>query len=143
MSSVAIRRALYGKMAGDSTLTNMLWTPSSGKAIYYQLAPQDAQTPLVIFSQSSGLPTYSFGQGGAPFEEELWLIKGLDVNSTADVVDDIASRLDALLTDGTLNISGRSQMYLRRDSQVSYSETDGGQEFKHSGHLFRLYHQPS
>ena len=60
-----IRQALYGKMAGDSTLTAMLGTASAGYAqsIYYQQAPSDAQFPYVVFFQSSGTPNYTFKVG--------------------------------------------------------------------------------
>jgi hypothetical protein len=137
--SVAIRRALYGKLSGDSTLTNQLGSPPTGytKSIYYQLAPQEALFPYVIFQKQTGTPTYAFVAAPA-FDTELWLIKGVDRNSTADPVDAIASRLDALLTDGVLTISGATQMYLRRQSDIDYSETHEGAEYKHSGSLFRL-----
>ena len=54
-------------------------------------------------------------------------------------MDGIASRLNALLTDGALSISGKTQLYLRRESDLpSYSETVDGQRYIHAGALFRL-----
>lgn len=139
--SVATRRALYGKMAGDSTLTTMLGTPPSGyaKGIYYQQAPQGAAFPYVIFSKSTGTPRYALGNRA--FDNDVWLIKGVDRRDTADTVDNIASRLDALLTDGSLSISGATQLYLRRESDVDYSETVDGVVYRHSGAYFRFIYQ--
>ena len=140
--SLVIRRALYGKMAGDSALTSQLGSAASGYSqnVYYQQAPAGASYPLVIFSKQSGTPTYAMT---ASFDEEVWLIKGVDRNTSPDAVEAIASRLDALLTDGSLSISGRTQMYLRRESDVDYVETDEGQTYRHSGSLYRLVSQPT
>lgn len=142
--SVATRRAIYGKLAGDSTLTSLLGAPATGfsQNVYYQQAPAGATYPLVIFSKQSGTPTYTSKTGTAAFDDEVWLVKGIDRSGTADTADAIASRLDALLTDGTLSISGRSQMYLRRESDMDYAETAEGQVYRHAGSLYRLVHQP-
>ena len=76
--SVAVRRALFGKMAGDTTLTNLLATPPTGvsKSIYHEQAPEGANFPFVIFSKSSGTPRYSLAS--LAMDNELWLIKGVD-----------------------------------------------------------------
>jgi hypothetical protein len=134
----AIRRSLYGKMAGDTTLVAFLATPPAGysKSIYYQLAPETATLPFVVFSQQSGTPVYSFAERA--YDNDLWLVKAVDRSGSADVADDIHARLDALLTDGVLSISGRDQLYLRRESDLEYSETVGGDRYVHAGSLFRV-----
>lgn len=137
--SVAVRRALYGKLAGDGTLTGLLGTPPSGfsQSIYYQLAPQNAGHPFVIFQQQSGTPSYALGERA--YDNEIWLVKGVDKSTDADVVDAVASRLDALLTDGTISISGNTQLYLRRQSDLpAYAEVVDGARYLHAGALFRL-----
>ena len=139
--SVAVRRAIYGKLAGDTTLNNALATPPTGysKSIYYQQAPKGAQYPYVVFSKQAGTPRYTLG--ARAFDNDVWLVKGVDGSSSADVVETVSSRLDALLTDGTLSISGRDQLYLRRESDVVYSETVDGVLIRHAGSLFRLMYQ--
>jgi hypothetical protein len=138
--SLATRRALYGKMAGDTTLNNLLGTPATGysKSIYYQVAPAGAQYPLVVFNKQAGTPTYTFETGHAAIDTEVWTVKGVDRSDTADKADAIADRLDALLTDGVLTISGAAQMYLRRQSDFDYPEDDDGTIYRHSGCNFRL-----
>jgi hypothetical protein len=138
--STAIRRALFGKMSGDTTLNNLLHAPPAGytKSIFYQEAPNKAGLPYVIFNQQSGTPAYGFASTTV-MDNEIWLIKGVDRNESADTADSIAERLDALLTDGVLSISGKTQLYLRRESDLpSYSETVDGVRYIHSGALFRL-----
>lgn len=139
--SVAVRRALYGKLAGDTTLNALLGAPPSGfsKSLYYQQAPQGAGFPFVTFQKQAGTPRYAIGERA--YDNELWLIKGVDKNIDADPVDTIASRLDALLTDGTISISSRIQLYLRRESDVDYPELQDGVRYLHSGALFRLMYQ--
>lgn len=137
--SVAVRRAIYGKLAGDSTLTSLLHSPPAGKSqsIYHQVAPEGAEPPYVIFQKQSSNPSYSLA--ARDFDDELWLIKGVDHSSDEDTVDAISSRLDALLTDGTLSISGKTLRYLRRDSDVEYSEVpSGGERWIHAGSIYRL-----
>jgi hypothetical protein len=59
--STASRRALYGKLSGDTTLNNLLGTPASGysKSIYHQQAPANAQFPFVVFQKSGSRPKRS------------------------------------------------------------------------------------
>lgn len=137
--STPVRRALYGKLAGDSTLNNMLAAPPTGytKSIYHQLAPAGADFPYLIFSKSSGVPTEAFGDPDA-FDTDVWLVKAVDEARSADDAEAIADRVKALLNDATLSISGATLTYLRRQSDVEYSETDHGTESKHVGANYRL-----
>jgi hypothetical protein len=143
--SVATRRALYGKMAGDATLTGLLGTPKSGysQAIYYERAPSGAAFPYIVFSKQAGTPRYAMS--ARAYDDDVWQIKAVGkddgVDLSADKVDNIASRLDALLTDGTISISGRTQLYLRRESDIDYAETADGVNYRHAGSLFRLLYE--
>lgn len=135
----AIRRALYGGMSGDTTLTNLLGVAAAGytRAIYQDPAPQDAHFPLVLFSKSSGVPTETFGDPTA-FENDVWLVKAVDRNTTADTAEAIAYRIRTLLNDAALSISGGTLLYLRRESDVDYAELASGDVYRHCGSLFRL-----
>lgn len=138
--SVAVRRALYGKLSGDTTLSGMLAAPPTGvtKSIYHQVAPSGAEPPYVVFFKSSGTPRY--GIGARAYDDELWTVKGV-AHENPDAADDISSRLDVLLTDGTISISGRTQLILRRESDVEYGEVIDGERYQHAGALFRLAYQ--
>ena len=128
-----------GKLAGDTTLTNLLGTPATGysKAIYHQQAPASAQFPLIIFSKSSGVPTEAFGTPSA-LETDVWLVKAVDKDTSADDAEAIAARVKALLNDATLSISGSTLLYLRRQGDVEYSEVEEGVTYAHCGALYRL-----
>jgi hypothetical protein len=142
--STAVRRALYGRLASDTTLVGMLAPPPTGyaKAIYHEQAPQNAQFPLVIFSRSSGVPTDTFGEPGA-LDTDVWLVKAIDDEHSSDNAEAIASRVQQLLNDATLSISGANHLYLRRESDVEYAEVAQGVEYRHHGSLYRLVIEPS
>lgn len=128
-----------GKLAGDTTLTGMLAVaaPNYSQAIYHFEAPQEATFPFVIFSKSSGVPTETMGKPSA-FETDMWLIKAVDRSSSADKVEAVAARIAFLLNDAALSISGANLMYLRRQSDVDYSELADGVSYRHCGSLYRL-----
>jgi uncharacterized protein DUF3168 len=143
--SLAVRRGLYGKLAGDTTLNNLLASAPSGysKSIFYEQAPATATFPYVLFSKSAGTPTYAFGGSKAALDEDVWLVKGIDRNTTADIADAIADRLNSLLTDAALSISGANHKYLRRMSDVTYPEVTDGVQYRHAGALYRLITEPT
>lgn len=137
--STPVRRGIYGKLAGDTTLNNLLGTPATGysKSIYHDQAPQGAAFPFVIFSKSTGVPTEAFGDPDA-FDTDVWLVKGVDKASSADTAEAIQARIQVLLNDASLSISGSTLLYLRRQSDVQYPETVDGVQYKHAGGLYRL-----
>jgi len=140
--STPVRRSLYGKLAGDTTLTAMLATPPTGfsQSIYYQQAPENAAYPFIILSKQVATPTDAFKTPGA-FDTDVWLVKAIDRNQTADLAEQIQARIVVLLNDATLSISGRTLMGLRRQSDTDYSEVQDGERYIHAGSLFRLVHE--
>lgn len=137
--STAIRRAVYGALAGDVTLNALLGTPATGfsKAIYHREAPAGATPPFVIINKQAGTPTEAFGVPSA-LETDVWLVKAVDRSPSADAAEAVQSRIQTLLNDATLSISGRALHYLRRQSDVEYGETIDGVRYQHAGSLFRL-----
>lgn len=137
--STAVRRALYGRLAGDTTLNNALATPPTGyaKSIFYQQAPANAAYPFVVFTKQSGVPSEAFADPSA-LETDVWLVKAVDQGTSADDAETIQARVTALLNDSTLSISGATLLYLRRQSDVEYSEISDGVAYMHAGSLFRV-----
>ena len=141
MSATAVRRAIYGSLTSNGSLIAQLGPAASGyaQAIYHDDAPQDAQYPFVIFSKSSGVPTEAFSANGASaLENDIWMIKAVDRNSTADQAEAIADLVKTQLNDRTLSISGGICLYLRRQSDIEYTELSEGVQYRHAGSLYRL-----
>jgi len=142
--STATRRALYGSMAGDTTLGGLLGAPAPGynHAIYYQSAPDSAAFPLVIFSKQAGTPTEAFGDPDA-VDDEIWLIKAVDHAPGADAAEAASERVTSLLDDQTLSLAGGAAcLYLRRQSDIDYQELAAGEVYCHAGALYRLVYEP-
>ena len=137
--STPVRRALYGKLAGDTTLNNLLGAPAPGyaKNIYHQQAPEDAAFPFVILQKQAGTPMEAFGDPSA-IDTDVWMVKAVDRDTTADLAESVAARIIALLNDTTLSIAGSNLLYLRRQSDVEYPEVTDGVFYQHIGALFRL-----
>jgi hypothetical protein len=137
--STAVRRAIYGRMAGDTTLNALLGTPPTGyaKSIYHQEAPAGVGYPLVIFQRQTGRPTEAFGAPSA-MENDVWLVKAVDHSTSADTAEAVAARIQVLLNDAALSISGASLLYLRRQSDIEYPEVTDGERYAHAGALYRL-----
>jgi hypothetical protein len=137
--STPIRRALYGKLAGDTTLNNLLASPPSGysKSIFDSEAPPQATYPFLVFFKQAGTPTESFGDPDA-LDTDVWLVKGVDRGTSADTVEAIQARVQVLLNDATLSISGATLQYLRRESDVQYAEIRDGVTYRHAGAQYRL-----
>ena len=137
--STAMRRALYGKLAGDTTLTGMLATPAAGysQSIYYRQAPENAGFPFVVFFKQSGMPMESFSLPSI-YDVETWHVRGVDHNTTQDQAEAIRDRIVTLLNDTTLSISGRKLLLLRRETDVEYPEIVDGELYVHVGCLFRV-----
>ncbi len=154
MNPTAVRRALYGKMSGDTTLNNLLATPPAGwnKSIWYNHAPDEAKYPFVLFNKQAGTPTYANAAKPA-YETDIWLIEAVDgpdpgdatqTNTTADIAEAVSSRLNALLTDGSLSIAGGDAvMWLRRESDTDRQEITDGKTYVYSGSLYRLIFEPA
>jgi hypothetical protein len=137
--STATRRALYGKLAGDTTLNGLLGSPATGysKAIYHQEAPEHAAYPLIVFQKQAGTPSDAFGKPAA-LDTEVWLVKTVDKSRSADTAEAAHARTISLLNDASLSMSGATLVFLRRESDVEYSEVADGESYKHVGSLFRV-----
>jgi len=137
--STPVRRALYGRLASDTTLNNLLGTPPTGysKSIYHQQAPAGAAYPLIVINKQSGTPTEAFTDPSA-LETDVWMVKAVDRSNSADTAEAAAARVITLLNDAALSISGSTTLYLRRQSDVEFPEVTDGVTYKHVGALFRL-----
>lgn len=130
---MSARTSLYARLSGDATLTGLLSGPA---AIFYQVAPQTATFPYVILSKSAGTPDWQFA--GAHVQTEIWIAKAIDKASSATRAEQIAARIDALLTDQPLTVDGGIALAVYRESDISYVETSGADTFRHDGAQYRL-----
>ena len=89
------------------------------------------------------------GQGPEALEDPLavrgrdartlvYLVKVVDASPSGLRAAQAAERVDFLLTDKPLTLSGFTNLRLRRESDLEYIENDNGKTYQHYGALFRV-----
>lgn len=130
-----VREALYGLLTADLELTGLLSAPG---AVHHRKAPATTGTPFVIFHRQAGRPAWTWR---TRVDEDVWLVKAVARGGSASVAEQIDERVDVLLTDAALAISGRRLLAVRRDTAVEYGEADGAETYHHVGGLYRVVTQ--
>lgn len=108
--------ALSAKLLADGTLTGYMTD-----GVWFDTAPK-GKTKFVIVSLINEDDEPQF-QGRA-FEDNLYLVKAVAMETTGANVKAAAARIDALLEGGTLTVGGYSLMRLTRVARVRYTEVD-------------------
>jgi len=116
--------------------------PATGytKPIYHQQAPDTAGFPFIILNRQSGTRVGETFGDPEVVEEDIWLIKAVDRSTSADTAEKIADRVQTVIVDANLsgNLGSINVWYLRRESDVQYSEVTAGVVYQHCGGLYRL-----
>lgn len=129
------RRAIYERLNSDATLDTLT------TGIHHAVAPQTAALPVVVFNRQAGTPTWQFA--GAHIQSDVWQVKAVDKAPSASRAEDIAARIDALLTDAPLEVDDRIVLAIYRESDVEFTETSDGQTYHHIGALYRVETEPA
>lgn len=123
----AIREAIHKLLSQDATIKNL-----APGGVHYQMAQQGTNPPLAIFAPYTENERWNFT--GKPTSEDQWLVRGVGEAEQAEKID---ARCRELLLDN-LTITGRTTLWLRRVSGVSYVEEAGGDMYFHHGSIYRL-----
>lgn len=114
MSVNAIGSALYSALNGDATLGSLGMT-----GVHMDLAPQAASYPFLVFGLVAAQDNYTFGVRS--HQETRWQVTAWDEGRSSLRAGRLMDRVDAILTDGTVTVSGYSTMLVRREEQVATS----------------------
>jgi hypothetical protein len=114
--SSAIDNALIAKLAADATLLSYCTN-----GVYWDEAPPGA-TKFVIVSLVDQIDEPNFG--GRAYEDALYLVKAVALSTAGANIQAAAARIDALLEDQTLTVSGYTHMVMHRESRVRITEVD-------------------
>lgn len=132
-----VKAALWSRLATDGTLTTLL----GGTAVFDGVAPLGTGPPFVVYAWQGGGPEHSLSRH--LWDNTLWTVKAVTEGSSTVLAGQVAERIDVLLDDATLSISGATQLYLRRAEDVEYGEiSDEGDRFNHVGAVYRLLVAP-
>lgn len=133
-----VRAGLFSVLNADATLKALLSAPN---AIYHRVVPQNALLPAVVFSRMAGTPEWMFDS--AHIQNDVWLVKGVNKGSSSTPAEDIAARVDVLLNDAVLTVTGRTALAIFRELDVDYEEITNGETYHHVGAQYRAVTQPN
>lgn len=130
MPVVALETALYTTLSGGTALTTEL----GGTFIYNQQAPQTPGDKYVIFQWQGGGDV-----NDTPIRSRNPLYAVFGVGLTQEAAGAIDTEVDTLLHNGSLSVSGWSNFWLARESDINFSEIDSGGVTRYRvGGLYRV-----
>jgi hypothetical protein len=133
-NSGAIDAALTAVLLNDATLTALL-----PDGVYFDEAKQGA-TRFVIVSLVDEFDEAVYGTGRA-IEDALYLVKAVVQSTTGTNADTAAARIDVLLDDQPLTVSGYTHMATFREERVRLNEVDDVNpaiRWQHRGGRYRI-----
>ena len=133
----AVDTAIYSRLATDvaGTATGTLGQLGATN-VYRAVASQGSVEPYIVFNQQAGTDGYTFSSRDT--RSLLYQVKAVGKGSSALTPAKMAERIDALLTDQPLTLTGWTNIRLRRESDVEYVEVANGQQYHHLGGLYRV-----
>lgn len=132
---IELDQAIHGALVGDATLTGQL---AAGTAsVFYGSADRQSDPPLVTFAEASGVPAYTLG--ARAWEDFVYVVKAITEGESFALAKTLRDRIDEILSDATLTVSGHENLYLRRESSIEMVEDAGGRRFNHAAGQFRIW----
>lgn len=129
MPILAFETGLYSKLSAGTALIAEL----GGTFIYNKLAPQSTNPPYVIFQQQGGGDV-----NDTPIRSRNILYTVFGCARTPEAAAAIDRDIDATLHNQTLTVSGWSNYWLARETDVQFVELDAaGLEIFRTGAIYR------
>lgn len=123
--------ALYTRLQGTA-VTSLL---SGTTAIYKNQAPEGASLPYIIFNKQSGGP---WNLDANRVDDLLYYIRAYSGNSAAQA-GSIDAQIDAALHLAPLTVSGWTNIWIARESNIELVSTEPSGRLIHSaGALYRI-----
>lgn len=130
MPIVALETALYNALVAGTALITEL----GGTFIYNKQAPQPPNDDYVVFSQQAGGDV-----NDTPIRERNILYTVMGIALTQEKAGAIDTDIDTILHLAELTISGWSNLWLARETDVNISQIDSGDvTHYHVGGIYRV-----
>jgi hypothetical protein len=131
----AISSALYAKLAGSTTVTNLLAGTAS---VYRTKGPENCARPFVVYSLYAGGP---LNINPSDMRDMVYFVRAYV--SAGDTAGAVAGSIDAacsaLLHGGTLTVNGYTCYKVQRELDQELVETPAdGEEVHMCGGLYRI-----
>lgn len=136
MSVNQVKAGLVSALKADTTLTGLLADGTAG--VYPMPAPQGASLPYVTYQRVPGTgPSYTLG--GKAWDNDLFNVKAVTEGNSPLVAGSVAARIETVLSDNPVSVSGGSCLYLRLETTIEYPEVSDGKTYHHIGGAYRLW----
>ena len=134
--SAQVEEMLYGTLHADATLGTL-----APGGVWRNIAPPNTTGTIVVFSQVSSSDAYALAHRA--YSNAVYQVKAITPGESAVAAWDAAERVEALLTDTPLTLSTGHVLNCRRQSVISMTETDNGEQYQHAGGLYTITIQES
>ena len=125
-----IEGALYTTLSGDSNLNTTLGV---GGRVFDTQAPSGSAEPYVIFQITAG-----GDENDSPRRAVDVMVRVEAISSVQDTARKISSRIDALLHNQELTITGWSNYATQNNRPVNLVDTVAGKQWYRKGAFYRL-----
>ena len=132
----AVDAGMYTALNADMGTATGSLGDLGATAAYRMIAPQTASLPYVVFNQQAG--TDSWTMADRSHRSLIYQVQAVGDGHSGSVVSAMNDRLDAVLNDKPLTLSGYTCKRIRRESDVEYVENTDGVLYHHIGGLFRV-----
>lgn len=129
--------ALIAKLLADAPLTALM-----PDGVFYDVAAS-GKTRFVIVKLMSHTVERMFG--GKAYEAPVYLVKAVESGSGTVNTKAAAARIDAILDDGTLTVTGYGLMKMQLEEYVRYAEPDpdnADARWQHRGGMYSIWVSP-
>jgi len=131
MSSATIDTALYAILNGDATLGTLV------SGVYKGVATQGAAYPFILFQLIRSGDRYTFTQRVST--EHQYQVKCVAEGYSDAIAQTAMARVDALLTDQSLDVTGKTLWVMRRTSEFYFAEGgEFGVMYQHRGGEWKI-----
>ena len=105
--------------------------------VFNSIAPPDQAYPFVTFHEQSDQTSYVYTERS--WDDLVYEVKAITRGDSTTEANDLARKIELVLTDNDLVLDEGTTMYLRKVSGFSYPEMDHGERFNHAGGLYRVW----
>lgn len=135
--SSEIDAAIVAKLVNDAPLMALMTD-----GVYFDIAAK-SKTKFVIVSLLSALDVGMFR--GRAYETPIYLVKAVALSTTGADVKAAAARIDALLEQGTMSVTGYGLLAMHRTERVRYTEVDqeNDNRWQHRGGMYEVQAAPA
>ncbi len=133
MPTTVAEQWMYARLSGDTALNARV----DGR-IFPDAVPQNETFPAVTFAFQSGTDEYGVGLSRY-WTEMTYIVKATGRADAGTDLEALADRIEAALSGAVVFTTANGEVfYCFRESPVSYTEDDGGVEYRHLGGLYRI-----